>query len=103
MPDITIITSLQQQWDLQMQDAITEEELLHMLADRIAVLLDRDAETFFQLMYKLDIPEQKLHDAFNTANPPQIIAVLVYQRQLQKMESRKHFRESNGGDDDMRW
>lgn len=104
MSDVTrAAANIQQQWGLQVQDSITEEELLNMLAARIAVLLERDTESFFQLMYKLDISEKRLHEAFSSDNPPASIAKLVYQRQLQKIESRRNFSSSTDADDDMKW
>jgi hypothetical protein len=106
MPDTTaqIANAIQQQWELQLPETVTEEELLRILAQRVKLLLERGTEPFFQLMYRLDIPEHKLYDAMNTGDAPHAIAHLIYQRQLEKIQSRLiNKTEANEDDFDLRW
>jgi plasmid maintenance system antidote protein VapI len=92
MPDANAIkdtaTALQNDWGLQLNDVVSEEEIIAKLADKIVQVLERGPETFFQLMYRLDISEKKLNAILQDENVPLKIARLVYDRQLQKVESR---------------
>jgi plasmid maintenance system antidote protein VapI len=92
MPDVNAIkdtaTALQNDWGLQLNDVVSEEEIIAKLADKIVQVLERGPETFFQLMYRLDISEKKLNAILQDENVPLKIARLVYDRQLQKVESR---------------
>jgi aspartate/glutamate racemase len=80
--------ALQQEWQITLTSDISEEALLQLLANRIVMILEQGAETFFQLMYRLDISEKKLNAVLGDDNVPQKIARLVYDRQLQKIQSR---------------
>lgn len=81
-----------------------EEELLRLLADRVATILQSGPEPFFQLMYRLDIPEKKLSAILHEDDAPQKIARLIYDRQLQKMKSRQENKPGNEEvDEDLKW
>jgi len=94
-----VAANIQHDWELQLPETLTEEELLRLLAIKIAALLERGSEEFFQLMYRLDIPEHKLYDAMNTGDAPHAIAYLIYQRQLQKIQSRLENKKARNDDD----
>ncbi len=53
--------ALKGEWDLKLPETLSEEALLQLLADRIVTIMERGAETFYQLMYRLDVPEKKLN------------------------------------------
>lgn len=90
--------------ELQVPEDMPEEELLRLLADRVATILQRGPEPFFQLMYRLDIPEKKLTAILHDDDAAQKIARLIYERQLQKMKSRReHKSGGNDGDEDLKW
>ena len=97
--------NLASDWDLILPENISEEHILLMLELKISRLLQGSPEVFFGLMYRLDIPESKLQAAFtNSDNAVSMIAWLVYQRQLQKAESRATFRSiPKDGDEALRW
>jgi len=80
--------ALRQDWDLELPSTISEEAILQLLAERIVTILERGAETFYQLMYRLDISEQKLNAILGDDNVPAKIARLIYDRQLEKIKSR---------------
>ena len=100
-----IASILQRDWELALPDTISEEELLRLLAIRVAQLIERGPETFFQLMYRLDISEKKLNSVLNDTDVAEKIARLVYDRQLQKIRTRQLFRSTNPGtgDEDLSW
>lgn len=96
--------ALQGDWGLQLPDILSEEAILKLLADKIVTILERGPETFFQLMYRLDISEKKLTAILGDEQVASKIARLVYDRQLQKIQSRLAHRKTNEqGDPDLNW
>ena len=97
-------TALREEWGIEVPQLISEAAILKMLADRVVVLIDQGSESFFQLMYRLDIPEKKLHGVLHEADFAEQIALLIYNRQLQKIESRSKYKTPNTDTDpDLRW
>lgn len=97
-------SALKEDWDLQLPDTLSEETILRLLAERIVVILERGAETFFQLMYRLDISEKKLNAVLQQDDVPMKIARLIYDRQLQKIKSRHENRMKTSSDDpELKW
>jgi len=85
-------------------DVLSEEAILKLLADRIVVILERGPETFFQLMYRLDISERKLNAVLDDDDVAMKVARLIYDRQLQKIQSRQEHSSTNSNDDpELRW
>lgn len=95
--------ALQQEWGLQLPATFSEEEVLQLLADAIAAVAQKGPETFFQLMYRLDIPEKQLEASLHNRDIAQKVARLVYTRQLQKIESRKRYSQRKPEDDELAW
>ena len=96
--------ALGQDWDLRLPDTLSEEAILQLLADRIVTILERGPETFFQLMYRLDISEKKLNAVMLEEDVAAKIARLIYDRQLQKIQSRLANKKTNESDDpELKW
>ncbi len=96
--------ALGQDWDLQLPDTLSEEALLRLLADRIVTVLERGPETFFQLMYRLDISEKKLNAILLEDDVAMKIARLIYDRQIQKIQSRQVNKMTRESDDpELKW
>lgn len=83
-----VAARLQQDWSLTSADVVSKETILQQLAERISYLMNQNMENFFQLMYRLDVPESKLTAMLFDQDAAQKIAALVYDRQLQKIKSR---------------
>lgn len=100
-----VARGLAEDWEIALPEQITEAEILHQLEFQISKLLQGSPEVFFGLMYRLDIPENKLKEAITRSEDVvRVLARLVYQRQLQKANSRLHFRSSERpADDTLRW
>ena len=99
-----LLTSLQRQWGIHAaDDLVAEEEILRQLEDRIMLLMDKNPEYFFLLMYRLDIPEDKLRATLNDPTSGSKIARLVYERQHQKICSRKRYSSPPDPDAELRW
>lgn len=96
--------ALQNEWGLQLPDVISEEEILKRLAQRVTVLIEQGPETFFQLMYRLDISEKKLNGVMHEEYVAENIARLIYDRQMQKIQSRLLFKSMNEEvDPELKW
>jgi len=96
--------ALKSDWDLQLPDSLSEEAILKLLADRVVLILERGPETFFQLMYRLDISEKKLNAILNDDDVAAKIARLIYDRQLQKIQSRLTNKvEKDNNDPELKW
>ena len=96
--------ALQGDWDLQLPQLLSEEAILKLLADRLVTILERGPETFFQLMYRLDISEKKLNAVLQDDDVAAKIARLIYDRQLQKIKSRHENRMTQQSDDpELKW
>jgi hypothetical protein len=93
--------ALQQEWGLTLPVLLTEEEILCLLKLRVISLAEKGAESFYQLMYRLDISEKKLHAAMGDEDVAARIAKLIYERQIQKIVSRRiHTPPPPGEDED---
>ena len=73
----------------------SEEDLENYLAVYINELIDKDFNKLVNLLYRIDISEQKLKIALQnedkTISSGKTIAQLIIERQLQKLEFRKKF------------
>ena len=93
-----------QEWGLDASGLHSKEEILAALAQRIGVMLLQDPMGFIQLMYRLDIPEARLHAAMETDDPDAAVALLIWDRQIQKSMLRKMTPPRNSSDDtELNW
>jgi len=73
----------------------SENDLENQLAIYINELIDKDFNKLVNLLYRIDISEQKLKIALQnedkTISSGKTIAQLIIERQLQKLEFRKKF------------
>lgn len=89
-------------FDLERIPEITLEDFINMLATKVQYMLERNTEELFSKLYRLDVAEEKIKEAFTQENIPQKIAALIVERQLEKMDSRKNFKTPKP-DDDLAW
>ncbi len=78
------------------EDLVSEEQLLDMLAERIAFLIENRMEFLLSLMYRLDVNEAKVHAALSPFAPEPAhigIAKLVLERQKQRAFTKQHYRQ----------
>ncbi len=85
---------------------ISYDQLLQYLAEKVSSLLKDDFASLVQLLYRMDISEEKLR--YFLANNKEvmaakIIAELMIERQLQKIETRRLFKNNNIIPDDEKW
>ncbi|MDZ7608394.1 MAG: hypothetical protein U5K79_23045 [Cyclobacteriaceae bacterium] len=79
---------------LMMPDATADslEYLIDWLTKEIGYLIDRDFNTFLNMLYRIDVNEQKVKEAFAGTDPARQIAVLIIERERMKVESRKKYK-----------
>ncbi len=90
-------------WGINLADVFTEEAIIEKLSLQIGVIAEKGPDAFFQLMYRLDIPEKLLLKAMADKETAREIAKLVYNRQLQKIRSREYYKNKPDTDEDIVW
>lgn len=98
-----ISVALQQEWGISASENISKEHIIDMLALRLTQILDQGPERFYQLMYRLDISEKKLNAVLQEPDVAIQIAILIYDRQLQKVVSRQQHAKDTDIDPELRW
>jgi hypothetical protein len=92
MIDKSVIQSLNTTLNAHLAEKQSGEELQNNLAAYLNLLITSDFNKLISLLYRLDIDESKTRLAMQI-NPGtdtgQILAKLVIERQIQKMETRK--------------
>lgn len=98
--------SFKDSFELNTPETVSEEELLMLLERRLGILLERNLEEFFQMLYRIDIPENQLHEVLQDSDALSALAKMVYNRQLQKVKSRLKYKASVNNSDidaDLKW
>lgn len=70
----------------------SEQELLALLAERIAEMLEQRPEYLMSMLYRLDVLEEKIHPVMRPDAPEPAnwgLARLVLERQKQRLETKK--------------
>jgi len=83
---------------IPMGDFETLEEFKAYLTDRLAFLLDNKYDKLINILYRIDVPEDKLSKLFAEQNRdyiPAALADLIIERSLQKVRIRQKYK--NGG------
>lgn len=84
----------------------TEEQLLQLLAEQIAEMIEGKMEVLLSLMYRLDISERKVYQALapGAPEPPHLgLARLVLERQKQRAFTKLHYRPPTLDDEWTTW
>lgn len=85
---------------------ISYDELLQYLTCRVNDLLKDDFAALIQLLYRMDISEEKLRYllVMNKGDMAgEIIAKLMIERQVQKIESRRLFKKNDDITEEEKW
>jgi len=94
--ETAIIKYLNEKFDLEIPGKTTREQMITFLAERINYLITNDFTQLLQVLYRIDVSEQKLRTLLKQnagTDAGRIIAVLVIERQLEKLRSREQFRK----------
>lgn len=96
-----IISALNQSLSISLSEKISMEELKLALADHINGLIQKDFTQLITILYRVDVSEPKLKRLLQeqpAEDAGQLIAALIIERQIQKIETRRAFRKSNNAD-----
>lgn len=81
--------------ELIIQEAeLTHDALLKKLTYIVSYLLEKDFSRLLQVLYRIDISEEKLKSALssNEIAPAAAISQMILEREMQKVETRKRYR-----------
>lgn len=101
-----LVQTFNEKLELDIPEGIAEEDILLKLEERLGYLLQRNPEEFFRVLYRVDIPEYQLNNALQQPNALQVVAKMVFNRQLEKLKTRADFSghfNKNDADADLKW
>lgn len=79
------------QWKLD-ENEISAEKAFTLLYNLVEHLLSHDFNRLINSLYRIDVSEEKLKAALATSpNPTQTITEMIWERELQKVETRKRY------------
>jgi hypothetical protein len=88
-------------------DQITNVKMREELISLINELINEDFQSLIQLLYRIDVNEKKIRlylEENSDKDAASVLADLIIERQLQKIESRKKYTYKNNADDhDEKW
>lgn len=72
---------------------LTLESLLQRLTKLVSYLLERDFGKLLQVLYRIDISEERLKAALasNEGEPATVISRMILEREMQKVATRKKY------------
>lgn len=89
------------------QEDINEEQMVQLLANRIAYMLEYQLEYLFSMMYRMDVSEKKVSAALHplAEEPANVgLARLVIERQKERLFTKEHYKQADlGNEEDLRW
>ena len=93
-------------FDIQLSSVVSYEELRKQLSTNVNHLINHDFEKLVSLLYRIDVNENKIRQLLKQKegeNAPGLIADLIIERQLQKIESRRNSSTNDPIPDDEKW
>lgn len=78
------------------QETPTDEQMIHVISERVEELMERNIELLMSYLYRLDVAEAKINAALDLSAiiPPHVgIATLIWQRQKQRIETKKKYKQ----------
>jgi len=80
---------------IQRNDALVLDEIRRILIDRIKDLMENNFEKLQNIMYRIDVNQQKVHELFLTSSSseyPSLLAGLIIDRQIAKVKTRRYYK-----------
>ena len=93
LPDVLKFTNQDFNLEIPSAEVSSQDEFLKLLTKVIRHLLDKDFERLMNGLYRIDVDENKVKRALTTDNPAENIAQLIIERELQKVETRRKYRQ----------
>lgn len=101
-----LLPALAQKLEIHFHDGITYEELKQKLASYINDFIVHDFEKLVQLLYRVDVSEQKLKQLLKENSGEDagvIIAQLIIEREEQKLKSRQSYKQQDDIAENEKW
>ena len=101
-----LVPALTASLEITLPDNIPLEELKQKLSLHINHLINHDFEKLVSLLYRIDVNENKIRQLLKQEegeNAAGLIADLIIERQLQKIESRRKSAKNDSIPDDEKW
>jgi uncharacterized protein YwgA len=101
-----LISNINDSLELSLPGTLSQDELKKKLTERINHLINNDFENLVSLLYRIDVNENKIRNLLKVnegENAARIIADLIIERQLQKIESRRKSANNENIPDEEKW
>ena len=85
------------------KETLSEEELLELLTQQVAYMIEYKLDYLLSMLYRLDVLEHKINYALSplAADPPAVgLAKLILERQKQRIATKAAYREKTNEEDD---
>jgi hypothetical protein len=95
--------ALVQSWQIEPSTGLTSHAFLDALTDRVAMLLKHNLNRLTSAMYTLDVDETRFNTALSlpgNRETARTVAELILEREIEKMISRRKYRETAENNDD---
>jgi hypothetical protein len=106
MSNALLVQQINKELALQLPDAITIEALHQQLSAYINEMIPHRFEALVNLLYRIDVNENKikllLQQAGNS-NAGDVIAAAIIERQLEKINTRKKWKNNTDIPEDEKW
>lgn len=100
-----LIQDLNNIYALELREVPAIGELEELLAEKVNAMIQTDFGALVQLLYRVDVNEARLRGLLQEnaeEDAGRVIARLILQRQWQKIETRRQFRQDTNSDEE-RW
>lgn len=104
--DTDLVLHINQSLEIELPVSVSQQELREQLAAHINYLINHDFEKLVFYLYRIDVDETKMRRLLEQRegeNAAGLIADLIIERQLQKMESRRKFRKNTNIGEEEKW
>ena len=101
-----LIQLLNNHLDTTFHDTMAGDKLFNELSNYIGSLIDTDFQRLIRLLYQVDINEETLKNLLREndgRDSAKLIAALIIERQLQKLETRKSYKQYPPQDENEKW
>lgn len=87
-------------------DSLNEEEMIALLAEKVQAYLDVDINLLMSYLYRLDVLEYKIKAALSNHQGEAgnvILARLIWERQKERLKTKKAYKSNEIIDEDWQW
>lgn len=101
-----LVNGINESLEIVLPDTVPMDELKEKLAQHINHLINTDFEKLVYYLYRIDVDENKMRTLLQKTageNAAGLIAALIIDRQLQKIELRKKTADNNNISDEEKW